>query len=490
MAVHPQPVQAPERVLSTLNADGSRRWIRPRPSPGSWWTRRRALAYVLMFVFFVIPYLKMADKPLILLDLPRREFTLFGTTFLPTDTLLFMLLFVSMAILVFLITAIYGRVWCGWGCPQTVYMEYLFRPIEQALEGGFRGSLRMDKAGGLAPVRLLKHAIYLVLAMFLAHTFLAYFVGIDQLFRWVQSSPKEHPVAFMVMAGTTLAIFIDFSWFREQTCLVACPYGRLQTVLFDRDSLIVIYDPARGEPRAKGTVDRPEGLGDCIDCGMCSRTCPTGIDIREGLQMECVHCTQCIDACDEIMTNIGKPTGLIRYGSKSELDGKKRRFLRTRVLLYPIALLISLGLFLWNLENRASTEVTLLRSLGTPYQMREDGTVVNQVRLKFSNRNRDERGYHISLAGTPDVQLISPINPFPVTGGHTLTTTVFLVSSAASFENGQRSVMFHVSEGRGFDRTYLYRLPGPDDRERRMLEGEEHGEHEGAPDAPKPGSGH
>jgi cytochrome c oxidase accessory protein FixG len=461
MSVGPQPVQAPGRVLSTLNEDGSRRWIRPRPSPGKWWRQRRVLAWVLMFVFFVIPYLKMAGKPLILLDLPRREFTLFGTTFLPTDTLLFMLLFVSVGIAIFLVTTLFGRVWCGWGCPQTVYMEFLFRPIERALEGGFRGSQRLDKQGAFAGRRPLKYAIYLLLSMFLAHTFLAYFVGIDRLVTWVQGSPYRHPVAFLIMAGTTLAIFVDFTWYREQTCLVACPYGRLQSVLFDRRTLIVAYDPGRGEPRMKGTKPRPHGAGDCIECGMCVRTCPTGIDIRDGLQMECVHCTQCMDACDDIMIKIGQKPGLIRYSNQDELRGKPRRLFRTRVLLYPAALAISLGLFLFFLSSRATTEVTLLRGTGAPYQVHDDGQVVNEVRLKFSNRNRDDRAYRITLAGSPAAELIAPINPFPVTGGHTQTTTVFVVSPPGAYADGERRVMFHVDDGHGFARTYLHPLLGP-----------------------------
>ncbi len=478
MAVETQPVKAPGRVLSTLNEDGSRRWIRPRPSPGSWWHRRRVLAYVLMFVFFVIPYLKMNGKPLILLDLPRREFTLFGTTFLPTDTLLFMLLFVSAGIAIFLVTTLFGRVWCGWGCPQTVYMEYLFRPIERWLEGGFRGSMRLDKQGPFAGKRLLKYLIYFLLSAFLAHTFLAYFVGIEQLVQWVQGSPKDHPVAFMVMAGTLIAIFIDFTWYREQTCLVACPYGRLQSVLFDRRTLIVTYDPTRGEPRMPGTAPRPEGAGDCIDCGNCTRTCPTGIDIRDGLQMECVHCTQCIDACDEIMVNIGKPKGLIRYGSQDELRGKPRRFVRTRVLLYPVALAVSLGLFLFFLTNRATTEVTVLRGTGAPYQMQGD-QVVNQVRLKFSNRNREEHQYKVELTGSPDAQLIDPLDPFPVPGGHTLTNTVFVVSPRSAYVDGARRVMFRVDDGHGFARTYVHPLLGPKDHDHGHEGGDErHGEHE------------
>lgn len=464
MAVEAQPVKAPGRVLSTLNEDGSRRWIRPRPSPGAWWRRRRVMAYTLMFVFFVIPYLKMNGKPLVLLDLPHREFSLFGTTFLPTDMLLFMLLFVSAGIGIFLVTTLYGRVWCGWACPQTVYMEYLFRPIERWLEGGFRGSTRLDKQGAFAGRRPLKYAIYALLSMFLAHTFLAYFVGVDQLVDWVRGTPRNHPIAFLVMAGTAISIFIDFTWFREQTCLVACPYGRLQSVLFDRRSLIVAYDPTRGEPRIKGTRPRPEGAGDCIECGMCVRTCPTGIDIRDGLQMECVHCTQCIDACDEIMVKIGSKPGLIRYSNLDELRGLPRRLMRTRVLLYPVALAISLGLFVFFLTSRATTEVTMLRGIGAPYQM--DGErVVNQVRLKFSNRNREERRYHVTLAGVPDAQLVNPLDPFPVPGGHTLTTTVFVLSPRSAFDDGQRHVMFRVEDGHGFGRNFIHPLIGPQHHE-------------------------
>ena len=221
------------RVLPTLNADGSRRWIRPKPSPGVWWRRRRAVAWALMAIFLVVPYLRMNGRPLVLLDLPRRRFDLFGTTFLPTDTVLFQLLFIGVVIAILLFTALFGRVWCGWGCPQTVYMEFLFRPIERFVEGGFLGSRRLDATKGPHVRRLVKHAIFAVVAVVLAHTFLGYFVGVETLARWVRLSPVEHPTAFLVMLGTTALIFLDFAYFREQTCLVACPYGRLQSVLLD-----------------------------------------------------------------------------------------------------------------------------------------------------------------------------------------------------------------------------------------------------------------
>lgn len=480
MADHPQPVQAPGRVLSTLNADGSRRRIRPRVAEGAWWGQRRVLAYVLMLVFFALPYLRIGGRPSILLDLPRREFALFGAVFLPTDMTLFMLLFLSVAIAVFLVTTVWGRVWCGWACPQTVYMEFLFRPIEYALEGGPRGSRKRDRSGRLDRRRALKLGLFFVLAMFLAHTFLAYFVGVDQLVTWVRGSPREHPVAFSLMALTTLAIFLDFAWFREQTCLVACPYGRLQTVLFDRRTMMVGYDPRRGEPRMRGLVDRPASAGDCINCELCVLACPTGIDIRDGLQMECIHCTQCIDACDVVMSRIGRPKGLIRYTSRNGLERRGPRGPRVRVLLYPAALAMTLGLFAYLLAARGSTEVTLLRGGGAPYRLQADGTVVNEVRFRFANRGRGERRYRIELAGAPGARLVAPINPFPVAAGGHASTTVFVVSPRAAYEDGERRATFRVADGEGFRRDFPHRLPGPEaqgreDRERHDERGGESG---------------
>jgi len=444
-----------------MNEDGTRRWLRPVPSAGPWHRRRRLVAYALMLVFFAIPYLRSNGKPLILLDLPRREFTLFGTTFLPTDTLLVMLLVLSVLIFIFLLSALYGRVWCGWACPQTVYMEYLFRPIERFFEGGFRGSLQMDRESRPHPWRWAKHAVYGLLAIFLSHTFLGYFVGIDTLKQWIQLSPVEHPVAFLVMAGTTVMIFLDFAWFREQTCLVACPYGRIQSALLDDRSTIVAYDPRRGEPRMKGAKTRPASAGDCVDCGNCVSTCPTGIDIRDGLQMECIHCTQCIDACDAVMLKIGRPRGLIRYGSRSEMLGHAGRRLRLRTVLYPVALAGTLGLFVTLLMTRSDADVTVLRGLGTPYTVQADGRVVNQVRIKIANRGARERHFRLALAGVPEDALIAPINPFPVPAGQTRTTSAFVVVPEKSFEQGERPVRWQIGHEGGFRVEVPYRLVGP-----------------------------
>ena len=456
------PARPPGRVLSTLNEDGSRRWLRPKPSPGGFWRARRVVAYLLMVIFFAVPYLRVGGTPLVLLDIPRREFTLFGYTFLPTDTMLLMLLMLSIALGIFLLTALFGRVWCGWACPQTVYMEFLFRPLERWLEGGRSGSLQLDREQRhFHPRRLLKHAVYLVLALFLAHTFLAYFVGIDQLVRWIRLSPVEHPTAFLVMAGTTALIFADFAWFREQTCIVACPYGRLQSVLLDRKSLIVGYDPNRGEPRMRGVKERPATAGDCIDCGACVLTCPTGIDIRDGLQMECIHCTQCADACDAIMDQVGTPRGLIRYTSQDALAGAPQRILRPRVVLYPAVLSLALGLLIYNLGTKADTDVTLLRGVGAPFTREPDGTVVNQVRVKLTNRARADRAYLVELVGPAEARLVIPVNPIAVAPGRTVETSVFVVLPETGFMRGEARAHFRLSDGTGYREEFNYRLLGP-----------------------------
>lgn len=328
----------PPRVLATLNDDGSRRWLKPRVSPGRFLSRRRAVAYGLILLFTAIPYIQVGGRPLVLLDLPARRFTIFGVTFLPTDTVLLALFMVSVFVGVFLLTALLGRVWCGWACPQTVYMEFVYRPIERLLEGS-PGRRRKGVLAESGVGKVLKFGAFLVVSLFLAHTFLAYFVGVERLAHWVTRSPLEHPSGFLIVAAVTGLMLFDFGYFREQMCLVACPYGRFQSALLDRSSLIVSYDRKRGEPRGRKTVSLPlvdgagSARGDCVDCGLCVATCPTGIDIREGLQMECVHCAQCIDACDAVMTKLGMPRGLIRYSSQDAIEGKQARFLRPRVVI-------------------------------------------------------------------------------------------------------------------------------------------------------------
>jgi cytochrome c oxidase accessory protein FixG len=462
MTVTSNAPEAQERVLSTLNRDGTRRWIRPKLSKGRFYRRRLITAWALIITFTLMPLLKLRGKPLMLFDVPGREFTLFGATFLPTDTFLLMLLLFSIFVGIFLVTAVLGRVWCGWACPQTVYMEFLYRPIERWIEGGRSRQIRLD-AQGPDGRRVLKLVVFFAISAFLANTFLAYFVGWDRLLGWMTKPPTEHPAAFALMFGTTLLMFFDFAWFREQTCIVACPYGRFQSVLLDRQSLIVGYDPGRGEPRApwRGSEDRQGG--DCIDCKLCVSTCPTGIDIREGLQMECIHCTQCIDACDAVMDRIGLEHGLVRYTSKAELESGKRSFLRPRLVVYSAILAVMFGTLAFSLAGKSSADVTLLRGLGAPFTILPSGEISNQIRIKITNRSREERSYLIELAGNGELQLIAPENPLVVSPGETEMTAAFVTAPRAAFTDGETSVVLKIGDGVDFSEAVDYRLVGPTD---------------------------
>jgi cytochrome c oxidase accessory protein FixG len=457
--------EATEKVLSTLNSDGSRRWLEPRLSRGRFLRRRFAVAWGLIALFTLLPYLRINGKPPILLDVPNRRFTLFGTTFLPTDTMFLMLLLLGIFVTIFLLTALFGRVWCGWACPQTVYLEFVYRPIER-LTGGkspWSRKLGLDRfPSGVR--RIVRFVLYVALSMFLAHTFLAYFVGVESLARWVRSSPFVHPVAFAVMALTTVLMLLDFAWFREQVCLVACPYGRFQSVLLDRRSVIVGYDPHRGEPRRRPRDREPgETAGDCIDCGACVITCPTGIDIRDGLQMECVHCTQCIDACDAIMDRVGKPRGLIRYSSQAELADEPHRMLRPRVIAYPVLLLVVVGLLSTTLARRQSADVTVLRGLGTPYAELGSGLISNQLRVKVVNRTEEPRAYTVEVLDEPAIEIVSPDNPLNLDAGAAGTAILFLNAPRELFRGGGHELRLRVSDGVDFDRTMDWKILGPFD---------------------------
>jgi cytochrome c oxidase accessory protein FixG len=460
MAVTSNAPEAQERVLSTLNRDGSRRWIRPKLSKGRHYRRRLITAWALMATFTLIPIIKLGGKPLMLFDIPKREFTFFGATFLPTDTFLLMTLLFSIFIGIFLVTAVLGRVWCGWACPQTVYMEFLYRPIETLIEGGRTKQMALDESGPNGR-RILKYVVFFFVSAFLANTFLAYFVGWDRLLGWMTGSPTQHPAAFAVMLGTTLLMFFDFAYFREQTCIVACPYGRFQSVLLDPQSLIVGYDAARGEDRAPWRKNEERAAGDCIDCGLCVSTCPTGIDIREGLQMECIHCTQCIDACDAVMEKVGFEPGLISYTSQAQLESGQRAFFRPRLVVYSAILLVMFGTFAFSLVGKSTADVTLLRGLGAPFSVLPGGEISNQIRIKIANRSPDERAYQFALVAPEDATLVAPENPLAVGAGATELTAAFITAPPSAFTDGEAVIALTISDGVDFERQIEYRILGP-----------------------------
>jgi cytochrome c oxidase accessory protein FixG len=467
--------EAHERVLSTLNTDGSRNKLYPKVSKGRYHAARRAVGYALIVLFVALPYIEIGDKPAILLDLIRREFTFFGATFRPADGFILMLFGLAVVLTVFLVTALAGRVWCGWGCPQTVYLEWVFRPIERLFEGSASDSRRIDGAGGRSWRRLAKWVVYAGLSFGLAHTFLSYFVGASTVAAWVQSSPAVHPVGFTVVLAVTALMFFDFAYFREQTCVIACPYGRLQAVMLDPHSLIIGYDERRGEPRGKAPGGKrgralpvlregapaPAPVGDCVDCKACVTTCPTGIDIRQGLQMECIGCAQCIDACDSIMDRLERPRGLIRYTSKAQLVGGARKLIRARTLIYPALLALVAVLFVGQVRARTEADVWVLRQ-DSPFSVLADGTVSTPVQVKIENRSASARTYTLRLDGVPGARVIDPRGSYPLAPGASTVAPLFVISPPAAFVHGRHTARLVVADDHGWSTTRTLTILGPE----------------------------
>lgn len=450
-----------EHVLATLEADGSRRWLHPRLAAGRFLTRRRVVAYVLITVFTVLPFMTIGGKPAILLDIVARRFTLFGITFLPTDTVLLALFMVSLLLTIFLVTALLGRVWCGWGCPQTVYLEFVFRPIERLCLGrrGTGGKPREDIGGWRYAVMYL---LFAIISLYLAHTFLSYFVGVQRLRSWMTGSPVDHLAAFIVVAVVTGAMLFNFAFFREQLCTIACPYGRFQSVLLDRQSLIISYDQQRGEPRGKTSKTALPILGDCIDCKMCVSVCPTGIDIRDGLQLECVGCAQCIDACNEVMTRVNRPIGLIRYSSQAAMAGEKQKLLRPRVIIYPALICSLLGLLTVLLLTRSPVDVTLLRGLGRPYFLTTTGDVENTMRLKVTNRTDHPQHLHLEVPDRADIRITTVTQgTIGLMPGQSWTEPVQIIVPSRAFTFGVLDITLRVKNDDGVQMDQPCRLLGP-----------------------------
>jgi cytochrome c oxidase accessory protein FixG len=455
----------PSDVLASLDSDGSRKWIYPTPSNGRFYYWRLAVAWVLIAIFVALPIVRIGGKPAVFLDVASREFTFFGATFYPTDTFLLMIMMIGILLSVILFTALLGRVWCGWACPQTVYLEFFYRPVERWLEGKAHvrkrrdeGPWTLDKAWRKAA----KWSVYLVFSLALAHTFVAYFAGWENLLTWMQGSPTEHWGYFVMMAGTTGLILFDFGIFREQMCTITCPYARFQSVLLDPDSLLVAYDEERGEPRGKGK-DRSD-KGDCVDCYACVATCPTGIDIRDGLQMECIACTQCIDACDDIMDKMGFEPGLIRYTSENELAGEKTRWLRPRTLLYSVLLVALAGVFTVAFMTRGSYDVNVGRAVGQPFMVLPDGDVANRLRFRVRNQTPKDATFTIGVVEPAGAEVkVAGVSPVEVDAESMARIEAWVVVPPETVAEGRHDAVVRLTFDDGTETTHAFPLLGPTD---------------------------
>lgn len=379
-------------TLYSINADGSRNAIHPADVKGRFQTRKNVLWVVLIGVYLVVPWLSIDGRPVLLVDIEARHFYLLGQTFNAGDFWFAFFFVTGLAFALFVVAALFGRAWCGYACPHTVFLEGVFRKVERWIEGNGPARTRLDKAPFSQKFwrRGAKLVVFLLIAAVITHSFLGYFMPVEVLLEAVTSSPGLHPTAFGFMVVATLVLFVNFTWFREQLCIVVCPYGRLQGVLYDPDTVLVGYDEKRGEPRGQvGTTD-----GDCVDCFRCVAVCPTGIDIRNGTQLECVGCANCIDACDEVMLKLGREPGLVRFDSQRGFETGERRFWRGRVVLYAVLLLVGAGVFSLALTRRRPFDAVLEQRMSRPYTI-EHGRVHNVYSLKITNKRPDARTFTI-----------------------------------------------------------------------------------------------
>ena len=399
--------------LATIDKRGKRVWVYPIKPQGKYYTARTYLSWFLLAFLFLAPIIKIGGHPLLQFDIIHRHFFIFGLVFWPQDLHLFVLAAITLFVFIIWFTTIWGRLFCGWVCPQTIFLEMLFRKIEYAIEGNGPAQRQLDHQEWNVEKfrkRSLKFSIFFILSFLIGNTFLAYIIGFDALREIVTSPPSEHIVGFVSMIIFSLVFFWVFTWFREQACTLVCPYGRLQGVLLDSNSMVVMYDHKRGEPRAplSRTTQRVE-KGDCVDCSVCVKVCPTGIDIRNGTQLECVNCTACMDACDRTMNGVGFAPGLIRYSSMNQIAQGGKRVFTPRIILYSIFLVLLLVTTTTLMLLRTPIECAILRTTGSLYEELENGNIRNVYTFRGTNKTPRELPLQLTLSGVQGtIQILGP----------------------------------------------------------------------------------
>lgn len=445
--------------IGTVAADGSRIWLRPEQPKGAFYDKRKLLSYLLLAVLIGLPFVEINGEPLFLFDVLGRQFRIFGIGFAPQDFYLAGLMMVTGIVAIAMFTVTFGRLFCGWICPQTIFMEMVYRRIEYWIDGTAAQQRKLDKAPWDATKirkRILKHSLFFLIAVGIAHLFLSYMIGWREVYRIASEPIAQHLGGFVALILFSIAFYGVFARLREQVCTSICPYGRMQSVLVDGDTIGVTYDVVRGEPRGKvkknarqatapsvvamatgnavgddatvaGFDESPIKLGDCIDCSLCVRVCPTGIDIRDGNnQLECVHCTACIDACDDIMVKVGREPGLIRYDSANGLHGKKHSFITKRTYAYGAVLLALVVLNSFLLVGRAPLEATIVRTPGMLFQEPTPTSFSNLYNYQFYNKTSTPMTVSISAVDMPEAE-VRFVGEAPVVEGRSQARGSFFI---------------------------------------------------------------
>jgi cytochrome c oxidase accessory protein FixG len=424
--------------VSTIDRQGKRVWIYPK-KPRGFLTRSREIASILLLAFFIsAPFIKINQQPLLLFNILERKFVLLGVVFWPQDIYLFVLATIILIVFVVLFTVVFGRLWCGWACPQTVFMEMVFRKIEYWIEGDSRKQTALNQAPWSTKKLLkktVKHLIFYAISFLIGNIFLAYIIGIDQLFKIISDPPRQHLLGLTAMILFSGVFYWIFAFFREQVCTMVCPYGRLQGVLLDPNSIVVAYDFKRGEPRGKFRRSSPRGeLGDCIECLQCVEVCPTGIDIRNGTQLECINCTACIDACNAVMKKVNLPSGLIRYTSYNGILNRAKLKITPRIIGYSLILFLLIILTTTLVVTRNLLDISFMRTPGLLFQETAEGTIANLYNLKIINKTDTDKSITLKLK--------SPPGSIKIVGGKVLARPNEVTESVVLVEIDKEKIKF------------------------------------------------
>ncbi|MFP9114184.1 cytochrome c oxidase accessory protein CcoG [Flavobacterium sp. RHBU_3] len=442
--------------ISTINEEGKRAWVYPKKPAGKWYKYRKTVSWLLLAFLFAAPFVKINGEQFLMFNVLERKFNIFGFPFWPQDFYLFVICMITGVIFVALFTVVFGRIFCGWICPQTIFMEMVFRRIEYAIEGDRNAQMKLEKQPWNAEKirkKGLKWFVFFVVSFFIANVFLAYLTGSDELIQMVTEGPAKNKGTLIALLIFTGVFFFIYLWFREQVCIIACPYGRLQGALLDNKSIIVAYDHVRGEgENGRGRIVKNEdrkavGKGDCIDCKLCVAVCPTGIDIRHGTQLECINCTACIDECNTVMDKVGLPQGLIRYASEDEITKKEKFVFTTRMKGYTAVLGILTAVFIGMLFLRNDVDATVLRLPGQLYEHKGDNIsniytfkVINKTEKTFTN-------VHFKLENIKGtVKLVGKQN-FKVEKAGLAQGTLFIEINPAFLEKDKTKIILGVYEG-------------------------------------------
>jgi len=427
----------------------------PMAVHGFYRTYRTIVETILIIAFFLLPWIKIHGFSAILIDIPNRRFSLFGLQFWGHDTPMFFFVLASFALGLVFATSAWGRVWCGWACPQTVFIDAIFRKIESFVEGNHIARIRLQKSPldkDKVIKKTVKWALFFLASSIISHTIIAYFAGAKNIASMIADSPFDNWTIFLTTSIITIIVLLNFGWFREQLCISICPYGRLQSVLMDEDSLAIMYDEKRGEPR-KGTQPKTLEHGDCINCYKCVAVCPAGIDIRKGLQMECIACTACIDACDQVMATVKKPKGLIRYESEKGLKGKPAKFWRMKNILYLALVSACLIGLISYVSGRSDLDITVLRAQESPYRVistaKGEPVISNHYTLNLKNQSFHEMEVNVTQteeSRNKGIEIVAPAYPEVIPSGKSAKNHFFIKFPKSLLnKKGQLNFQLHVA---------------------------------------------